>query len=981
MIDFAQIGQQGRTPRWHRVYFVLATIDLATIIISLALGHVSRTNYTSSVESNRGWADQISQFSALGPAAIAVNAPGNNVFLTADPDQQRQDLNEAHQAFAAKLKDVRQSIGPAPHQWSTANASSFLGRLDHVARTENSMHAHAMAVLANFQVGNENAAAESMALMDADLAKIQTHVGSLVQLAQDSQQQALNEQFDEAYALWIGELAIAVAVVLIVIGVLWYGHTLGKKFLASQDRGERLESFLSQTIKSSPNGILLVDAEGIIRHSNPALANIFGYDTDELIGLRLNQLVPDSIRPKHDALVRRYLSDGTMRPMGTRSIVMGITKKGESISLEVGLACVEHESKPIALATVTDVSQRVQLEEQNQKHSRLLHALTDAHEQFINGVDPKELLTTVLSYALDLTGSEFGFIAETVPGANGDPQLQLHAVTNFHWLPNADEFYKQHAPSGLLLGDLDNLFGRTVLDGQVIVANEAATDPRAKGLPVGHPPIENFLGIPVKRGQQVVGTLCLANAPEGFSLNVIEPLTPFLSTCATFIEGWKAQRAKERSEQELRQTVYNLAETRAKVEQTAIELEHKANELETARASAETANRAKTDFLANMSHEIRTPMTSILGYTEILLEEGEQVEGDRRVEMLDTIKRNGNHLLAVINDILDLSKIEAGSMTMEAVTTDPLVLMEDVEELMRERARSKGLKLIVSQDGCIPNAIKTDPTRLKQILVNLIGNAIKFTTDGSVTLTAKWDSGLANQLVFDVTDTGIGMTQEQIGTLFRPFSQADSSTTRNFGGTGLGLTISRRLAKALGGNVTVHSSELGVGTTFRATIDAGEVNEDLAGDGKNETKPTNTGSVDGKLPAGTRILLAEDSVDSQRLIEFVLKKAGADVTIVENGKLAHEDALAQLSEGNPYDLILMDMQMPVMDGVEATRALRAAGYQLPIVALTANGMASDRKRCLEAGCDEHALKPIDRRTLFATIRRLTTDSEVTPAEV
>jgi signal transduction histidine kinase/ActR/RegA family two-component response regulator len=396
--------------------------------------------------------------------------------------------------------------------------------------------------------------------------------------------------------------------------------------------------------------------------------------------------------------------------------------------------------------------------------------------------------------------------------------------------------------------------------------------------------------------------------------------------------------------------------------------------LASAKAAAERANQAKSDFLANMSHEVRTPLTSILGFGDLLAEQLPETAASR--EGLDAIRRNGRHLLAVINDILDLSKIEAGRMTVETISCSPILLAREVVEILRERAAIKRLHLGIAIDGRVPAIIESDPLRLRQILLNLTGNAIKFTTEGSVTIRLGHDQA-KSQLLVDVIDTGAGLTDEQAARLFVPFTQGDRSIARLHGGTGLGLTISNKLAELLGGNVTVLQTGPS-GSTFRVRIATGEMaaNSDfvtelrslpadpLPSEGRVEF------GTDSRPLAGARILLAEDGPDNQRLLSFLLKRAGATVELAADGQRAVECALAARADGRAFHLILMDIQMPIMDGFAATRRLRSEGVTQPILALTAHAMEGDRLACLEAGCDGYASKPIDRTELIDTCRRL-----------
>ena len=402
-------------------------------------------------------------------------------------------------------------------------------------------------------------------------------------------------------------------------------------------------------------------------------------------------------------------------------------------------------------------------------------------------------------------------------------------------------------------------------------------------------------------------------------------------------------------------------------------------EVETARASimaekADEASRLKSEFLANMSHEIRTPMTAILGYADLLAEsDGLPVATGERQDYIGTIRRNGEHLLALINDILDLSKIEAGKMTIERIPTSPRLLLQEVDLLMQVKARAKGITLATLTANPLPSTIPSDPLRLKQILVNLVSNAIKFTEAGSVTVTASLvkSSESISQLQIAVADTGVGMTPEQISRLFEAFQQVDSSSTRRFGGSGLGLRISQRLANLLEGKITVTSSP-GVGSTFTLVVAIPGLDDAPTASLNSDERAATPATAPTSL-AGLRVLLAEDGPDNQRLVTFHLRRVGAIVEVVENGLQALDLLLPQLGEPTEvanlagFDLLVTDLQMPVLDGLNLVRRLRQAGSRLPILALTAHAMGGDEQRCLAAGCDAYVPKPIDRQLLLTAI--------------
>ena len=406
----------------------------------------------------------------------------------------------------------------------------------------------------------------------------------------------------------------------------------------------------------------------------------------------------------------------------------------------------------------------------------------------------------------------------------------------------------------------------------------------------------------------------------------------------------------------------------AQVELRTEELTQLNRQLTLEKDRAEAASRAKSAFLANMSHEIRTPMTAIVGYSDLMLEPGQSLSD--RHDCLQVIRRNGRHLLDLINDILDLSKIEAGKMTIEPVPTNLPEVLSDLTSLMRPRATAKGLDFKLEVAGAIPARIMNDPLRLRQILMNLTGNAIKFTSNGAVRLRVQVEPDARRpKLRFDVIDSGIGIAAEQLPRLFHAFSQADDSMTRRFGGTGLGLAISQRLATLLGGDITVESTP-GKGSTFTVRVETGALhNVEMIEDVTEAIlpKPTWGPAATGAVSLRARILLVEDGPDNQRLISLHLRKAGATVEIAANGRIGVDKVFAAARAGTPFDLVLMDMQMPELDGYGATSELRGRGIRLPIVALTAHAMADDRMKCINAGCTDYLTKPIDKAMLLKTV--------------
>jgi PAS domain S-box-containing protein len=683
-------------------------------------------------------------------------------------------------------------------------------------------------------------------------------------------------------------------------------------------------------LESSLDAIVTMDHQGRIVDFNPAAVKTLGYAPQDVVGRPLAEvLMPERFRQQHRESLRHFLETGEGNIVGQRMELTALCADGREIPVEVAINAVTgDDGRPFFIGFLRDITEHKQEKERQKKRQRIERFLGKAGAELSASLDHDEVLSRVTQLCvpgladwavLDLLDDDQSVQRAAV--AHADPELETLANQVKAYPPNRST--PQH-PSARALFASEALLIPIVSESQLLSAAQNAAHQQV--LRAVNP--TSFIAVPLIARGTTFGVLSLvrANATRKYGpddLAVVEEL---------------ARRAA-------------IAIDNARLYE-----------------QAERANRAKSDFLANMSHEIRTPMTAVLGYAEVL---AARVQDSICREKIEIIKRNGNFLLEIINDILDLSKIEAGRIEPEFEQFELAELIGDVLSLMQLRARDSHLELKLDYQTSVPETVISDPIRLRQILINLVGNAIKFTEEGKVTLAVRYNDQ-QGQLEFDVVDTGIGISPELQQELFKPFSQSDTSRSRKYGGTGLGLAISLRLAEMLGGSIRVQSRP-GKGSTFTLNIDAGPV-----ADTPRFVVPSPRAAADQKRHLPTRqldcrVLVVDDRKDIRLLAEHFVTQAGGVVVTACDGI----EAIAAVNEAQkvetPFDLVLMDMQMPNLDGRETTALLRSAGFRQPIIAITADAMQGDREKTLMAGCDEYLSKPIDRTELIQLIARYTRD--------
>lgn len=790
---------------------------------------------------------------------------------------------------------------------------------------------------------------------------------------------------------------------------------LAKAFATMQgkvlDREKRLETArettLNELLESAPDAMIVADQKGIIRRVNSKVATIFGYSLEELSGKNISELMPARFRETHGAHLAAYFSEPHARIMGAELELLGYRKDGSEFPIEIGLSPFHEPDGIMAVAAIRDVTERKEKEDE-------LRKLNEAVEQSSAAVfitDPDGDIEYVNARFIEITG----YTAEEAIGQNprilksGSHDPEFYADV-WETLTNGEtwhgEFRNQKKDGTLFwasaaLSPIRDSKGRTshyvAIEDDITAEREAADEIRAKE--------ERFRTLLANLPGTVYRCLHDADWTMGFISDQVEDLTgypssDFIGNSARTFDSVihpddRELVAKEVGEAveakapwivhyrivhrdgsihwagERGRAIYRDSDGEADYLDGVIIDISKEKEMETqvkvAMEQAEEANRAKSDFLSSMSHELRTPLNGVLGYAQILQRDKDATP--KQKENLTSIINCGDHLLSLINDVLDLSKIEAGRMDLDEGPCDLNQLIRSLTDIVGERARSKGLDFITEISPEVPRGIITDAPKLRQILVNLLGNAVKFTGEGSVTLKVAEKSD--GYLAFEVVDTGVGMTKEEAEVVFDPFKQVEAGKAA--GGTGLGLAICVRLAEKMGGSLSL-DSEKGEGSCFRLSLPLDEVEEENLGDLDEAT--VNYAEVKLAPNQEVRVLVADDRETNRNILEQLLEDAGFEVELADDGDTAI-DAMRRTR----FDIVLMDVRMPRLNGIEAVKQVRAddALKDLPVVAVTASVFPEFRDKAIEAGFSEFLPKPFRAAELVHVMQGLL-DLEWVPIE-
>lgn len=673
-----------------------------------------------------------------------------------------------------------------------------------------------------------------------------------------------------------------------------------------------------------------IDHAGLIIGINPFALNLLGYEESELLGQNIAVLTPPEISSRHDSFIARYIAGSGPNVIGRGREVEALHKDGRHIPVHLAINAIHDDHGEVAefLGVLTDLSDVYDANRRMNKEQNLLKVLHQGITDYQALMSGKRLWTFLMEALRELTDSDYALIGEVMP-TDTTNALKIHAITDLSWSEESRDLMERLRSGDMTLTNPKSLLGNVFAYGEVIMTNDVYSHVKRGGFPHGHPILNNYLGVPIFSGERLIGMYAIANSKQPLNQALLDWLQPFTDTCALLINLYSQMAEREQVTQDLAK----------------------------ARDQAEKANQAKSEFLSSMSHELRTPLNAIIGFSQLLAKGRRDPLSEKQQRQIGQIEKSGQHLLSLINEVLDLARIEAGHLTLSIETIAIANVINDACSTLEANIDAAGITLTRMPEQ-VNLQVTADYTRIKQVLLNLLSNAIKYNSHrGSIEIAVKQ---LNSEVLISVTDSGRGIPAERQHELFEPFNRLGAEHEA-VEGTGIGLAITRELLGRMQGRIGVDSTP-GVGSTFWFTLPLAELSLPL----EHEVSSDLVEAINDSQQT-FQLLYIEDNPTNQRLMEDIME----DFTHIQLQTVASAELGLEIMRHSRTDLVLMDIHLPGMNGYQALGEMQQDPtlQDIKVIALSANAMERDLRYGLAAGFDDYLTKPIDIEQLGRTLNQ------------